>query len=84
MIHLLEDAKQEKFEAVIVYKLDRLARKTRDSLEIVETLGSHGVQLISLSENIDTTTPHGKMFYTVLSSLAEMERDQIVGRVKWE
>lgn len=82
MIHLLEDAKQEKFEAVIVYKLDRLARKTRDSLEIVETLGSHGVQLISLSENIDTTTPHGKMFYTVLSSLAEMERDQIVGRVK--
>ena len=82
MIRLLEDAKQKKFEAVIVYKLDRLARKTRDSLEIVETLGNHGVQLISLSENIDTTTPHGKMFYTVLSSLAEMERDQIVGRVK--
>lgn len=82
MIRLLEDVKQKKFEAVIVYKLDRLARKTRDSLEIVETLGNHGVQLISLSENIDTTTPHGKMFYTVLSSLAEMERDQIVGRVK--
>ncbi|TKD67686.1 recombinase family protein [Pseudalkalibacillus hwajinpoensis] len=82
MIQLLEDAKQKKFEAVIVYKLDRLARKTRDSLEIVETLGIHGVQLISLSENIDTTTPHGKMFYTVLSSLAEMEREQIVGRVK--
>ncbi|HCO79982.1 MAG TPA: resolvase [Bacillus sp. (in: Bacteria)] len=82
MIRLLDDAKQGKFEAVIVYKLDRLARKTRDSLEIVETLGNHGVQLISLSENIDTTTPHGKMFYTVLSSLAEMERDQIVGRVK--
>ncbi|SMD70634.1 recombinase family protein [Bacillus cereus] len=82
MLRLLEDAKQKKFDAVIVYKLDRLARKTRDSLEIVETLGSQGVQLISLSENIDTTTPHGKMFYTVLSSLAEMERDQIVGRVK--
>lgn len=82
MMRLLEDAKQKKFEAVVVYKLDRLARKTRDSLEIVETLGSHGVQLISLSENIDTTTPHGKMFYTVLSSLAEMEREQIVGRVK--
>ena len=82
MIRLLDDAKQGKFEAVIVYKLDRLARKTRDSLEIVETLGNHGVQLISLSENIDTTTPHGKMLYTVLSSVAEMERDQIVGRVK--
>jgi site-specific DNA recombinase len=43
MMRLLEDAKQKKFEAVVVYKLDRLARKTRDSLEIVETLGSHGV-----------------------------------------
>jgi site-specific DNA recombinase len=82
MSRLLEDAKQKKFDVVITYKLDRLARKTRDSLEIAETLGNHNVQLISLSENIDTSTPHGKMFYTVLSSLAEMERDQIVGRVK--
>lgn len=82
MLRLLEHAQQKKFEVVVVYKLDRLARKTRDSLEIVETLNNHGVQLISLSENIDTSTPHGKMFYTVLSSLAEMERDQIVGRVK--
>jgi len=82
MSRLINDAKQNKFDVVLIYKLDRLARKTKDSLEIVEILESHKAQLISLSESIDTTTPHGKMFYTILSSIAEMEREQIVNRVK--
>ncbi|HDR8412855.1 TPA: recombinase family protein [Bacillus cereus] len=82
MTRLLEDAKKKSFDAVIIYKLDRLARSTRDSIDIAELLSSHGIQLISLSENIDTTTPHGYMFFTILSSFAEMERKQIVGRVK--
>ncbi|MDC3418481.1 recombinase family protein [Aquibacillus salsiterrae] len=82
MLRLLKDAKKDKFDAVITYKLDRLARKTRDSLDIVETLERHNVQLMSYSENIDTTTPGGKMFYTLLSSFAEMERSTIIDRVK--
>ncbi|REB77460.1 resolvase [Cutibacterium acnes] len=82
MLRLLRDAKDTKFDAVITYKLDRLARKTRDSLEIIETLERHNVQLMSYSESIDTSTPGGKMFYTVLSSISEMERSTIIDRVK--
>ncbi|MGG6359619.1 recombinase family protein [Peribacillus frigoritolerans] len=82
MQRLLKDARENKFNAVITYKFDRLARKTKDSLEIVENLEHHNVQLMSYSENIDTTTPGGKMFYTVMSSVAEMERSTIIDRVK--
>ncbi|MBU8730773.1 recombinase family protein [Cytobacillus oceanisediminis] len=82
MQRLLKDAKEKKFNSVIIYKLDRLARKTKDSLEIAETLERYNVQLMSYSENIDTTTPGGKMFFTVLSSVAEMERATIIDRVK--
>ncbi|WP_079710180.1 recombinase family protein [Paraliobacillus ryukyuensis] len=79
---LLKDANNGKFNAVMIYKLDRLARNTKDSLEIVETLNNFNVQLISYSESIDTTSPYGKMFYTVISSYAEMERSTIIERGK--
>ncbi|MGY3714915.1 recombinase family protein [Sutcliffiella cohnii] len=82
MKRLLRDAKEENFNAVIIYKLDRISRKTKDALEIAEKLDFHNVQLISYSENIDTTTPGGKMFFTILSSVAEMERSTIIDRAK--
>lgn len=82
LLRLLSDARENKFDIVIIYKLDRLARKTRDSLEIAERLERHNVLLMSYSENIDTTTPGGKMFYTLISSFAEMERSTIIDRVK--
>lgn len=82
MQQLLQSAKDQKFDVVLIYKLDRLSRKTKDSLEIIETLDQHNIQLMSYSENIDTSTPGGKMFYTVLSSVAEMERGTIIDRVK--
>ncbi|WP_371068826.1 recombinase family protein [Sediminibacillus sp. JSM 1682029] len=82
MTRLLKDAKHNKFDAVMTYKLDRIARKVRDASEIVDTLASHDVQLISLSESIDTTTLSGKLVYNILSAIAENEREQIVGRVK--
>lgn len=82
MQQLLQAAKEQKFDVVLIYKLDRLSRKTKDSLEIIETLDQHNIQLMSYSENIDTSTPGGKMFYTLLSSFAEMERGTIIDRVK--
>ncbi|SFA93619.1 Resolvase, N terminal domain [Lentibacillus halodurans] len=82
MQRLLKNARNNRFDVVITYKLDRLARKTRDSLEIIETLEDHNVQLMIYSENFDTTTLQGKMMYTLFSSFAEMERGQIVERVK--
>jgi DNA invertase Pin-like site-specific DNA recombinase len=66
--------------ALIVYSLSRLARSTRDAIEIAERLGKAGADLVSLSEHIDTTTAAGKMVFRMLAVLAEFERDQIAER----
>lgn len=82
MKKLLFHARQNKFNAVLVYKLDRISRKTKDALEISEELECNNVKLISKQENFDTTTPMGKMVFQVISSFAELERNTIVDRVK--
>jgi len=65
-------------DTVIVWRLDRLARSTRDLLEIVETLQENGARFQSLSEPwADTTSHAGKMIMTVFAGIAEFERDLI-------
>lgn len=66
--------------ALIVYSLSRLARSTRDTIEIAERLNKAGADLVSLSEKIDTTTAAGKMVFRMLAVLNEFERDQISER----
>ena len=61
--------------ALVVYSLTRLARSTRDALEIAERLESAGADLVSLSEQIDTTSACGKMVFRMLAVLSEFERD---------
>jgi DNA invertase Pin-like site-specific DNA recombinase len=65
---------------LVVYSLSRLARNTRETLELGERFAKAGADIVSLSENIDTTSAAGKMVFRMLAVLAEFERDQVSER----
>jgi DNA invertase Pin-like site-specific DNA recombinase len=67
-------------DTIIVESFSRLARSTKDLLELVEIMGKNGVTFVSLKESIDTSTSNGKFMMTVFSAMAELERDQILQR----
>ncbi|MGB2591554.1 MAG: recombinase family protein [Candidatus Acidiferrum sp.] len=79
---LMADAHKRRFDAVIVWRFDRFARSVSHLLRALETFNALGVAFVSLSENVDTTTPTGKMIFTVLGAVAELERSLIVERVR--
>lgn len=74
---LLEDARLKKFDTVLIYRIDRLARSTLHLLNGVEALEAAGVALRSMSEPFDTGTAVGKFILTVLASIAALERDTL-------
>lgn len=78
---LLSDAKKGLFENVLILKVDRLCRNTRDLLEIIDHLKKYNVRLNAVDEQIDYTTPTGKMMLTLLGSFAELERSTITERM---
>lgn len=67
-------------DTVYIHEFSRLARSTKDLLEIVEALNNKGVQLVSNKENLDTSTPTGKLMLTMIGAIAEFERQQILER----
>jgi DNA invertase Pin-like site-specific DNA recombinase len=79
---MMQDAHRRKFDSVIVWKFDRFARSVSHLLRALETFNALGVHFVSLSESLDTSTPAGKMVFTVLGAVAELERSLIVERVK--
>lgn len=79
---LMADAHLRRFDAVIVWKFDRFARSVSHLLRALETFNALGVGFVSLSESLDTSTPAGKMVFTVLGAVAELERSLIAERVK--
>jgi DNA invertase Pin-like site-specific DNA recombinase len=79
---LMADARRRKFDVVIVWKFDRFARSTSHLLRALEEFNALGIEFVSLTEGIDTNTPMGKMVFTVLGAVAELERSLIVERVR--
>ncbi len=79
---LMADAHRRRFDVVVVWKFDRFARSVSHLLRALETFGALGVAFVSLSEQIDTSTPTGKMVFTVLGAVAELERSLIAERVR--
>jgi DNA invertase Pin-like site-specific DNA recombinase len=79
---LMADASRRRFDVVAVWKFDRFARSVSHLLRALETFNSLGIAFVSLSEQIDTTTPTGKMIFTVLGAVAELERSLIAERVR--
>ncbi len=79
---LLTDAHRRRFDALIVWKFDRFARSVSHLLRALETFNALGIEFVSLTEGVDTSTPAGKMIFTVLGAVAELERSLIVERVK--
>jgi DNA invertase Pin-like site-specific DNA recombinase len=79
---MMSDAKKRHCDVIVVWKFDRFARSVSHLLRALETFQSLGIEFISLTEGIDTSTPVGKMVFTILGSVAELERSLIVERVK--
>jgi len=81
LARLLEAAREKRFEVVLVYRLDRLARKVRLAYDLIERLEACGVGLMSYSEpSINTTTPIGKAVLGIMAVFAEWERDTFAER----
>jgi DNA invertase Pin-like site-specific DNA recombinase len=79
---LMADAHRRKFDVVAVWKFDRFARSVSHLLRALDTSRVLGIEFVSLSESLDTATPAGRMVFTVLGAVAELERSLIVERVK--
>ena len=78
---MLNDMRQKQFKAILVYKLDRVGRSLQHLINLFEEFKNTNIEFISATQNINTTTPEGKMFLRMLMVLAEYERELIVNRI---
>jgi DNA invertase Pin-like site-specific DNA recombinase len=79
---LLTNAHRRRFDAVLVWSCDRLARSTKHFLQVLDELNEVGIQFISQRESINTDGPLGRAIIVIISAIAELERSLIVERVR--
>ena len=80
--NLLSDVRRHKLDVVMVWALDRLGRSLSQLLSLAEEFRSLGVDLCVHTQAIDTSSPHGRMVYQIISSFAELERELLRERVR--
>jgi DNA invertase Pin-like site-specific DNA recombinase len=79
---MMIDARRKKFSVVLVAAFDRIARSTKNFLQIVDELDSLGIEFISRREGVATGDAMGRLFVTIISAIAELERSLVIERVK--
>ena len=78
---MMDEAKKRKLNILLIWKLDRLSRSMKDLINTLDELGHYGINFISYDNNLDTTTPTGKLVFHVIGAVAEFEKDIIRDRV---
>jgi len=79
---MLKAAKRRRFDAVLCWKLDRIGRSLKHLVNLLAELEAVGVALVSFSDNLDLSTPQGRLMFQIIGAMAEFERSLICERVK--
>lgn len=79
---LMRDAHKRSFDVVLVWKFDRFARSLKHLIESLDEFSALGIDFISLTEGVDTTTPAGQLLFHIVGAVAQFERDLIAERVR--
>jgi DNA invertase Pin-like site-specific DNA recombinase len=79
---LMTDAHRRRFDAILVWKIDRFGRSLKHLVNALADLGAYGVTFVSLRDNLDLSTPSGRLMFQIIGAMAEFERALIQERVK--